>query len=68
MPAAVFVTEWFRSLAEATRKGTGLPELNLISTPHPFDTLSKEEVVAVAEKLFSQAMAALTTGVLVRVR
>ncbi len=61
------MTEVFQSLAKSVRKGAGLPDLNLVVVPHPFDTLSEEEIIAVADNLFGQTMAALTTGALVRV-
>ncbi len=67
MPAVTFVTEWFKSLAETVRKGAGLPDLNLVVVPHPFDSRPQEEVIEIADKLFGQAMAAITTGAMVRV-
>ncbi|MDO8669942.1 MAG: hypothetical protein Q7O66_00745 [Dehalococcoidia bacterium] len=55
------------SLAQTVRKGAGLTDLNLVVVPHPFDSRPKEEVIEIADRLFGQAMAALTTGALVRV-
>ena len=64
----MFVTEWFRSLAEATKKGLGLPDLNLVTVPHPFDSLPEAEAIKIADQVLDKAVAAVTTGALVPVR
>ncbi|MBI2865439.1 MAG: hypothetical protein HYX94_12870 [Chloroflexi bacterium] len=54
------MTEWFLSLAEATRKAKGLPDLPLVVVPHPFDTIPEAAVLAAADRLFNEVVSALT--------
>ncbi|MBI2864278.1 MAG: hypothetical protein HYX94_06910 [Chloroflexi bacterium] len=43
-------------------------DLHLITVPHPFDSLSQAEVIAAADKLFDQVVAACTAKSLAHVR
>ncbi|MBI2865102.1 MAG: hypothetical protein HYX94_11130 [Chloroflexi bacterium] len=45
-----------------------MPDHHLITVPHPFDSLSEAEVIATADKVFDQAIAAVTAKALVPVR
>ncbi len=67
IPAVTFVTDWFKSLANTIKKGGGLPDLNLVVVPHPFDSLSEQEAIAIADGVLDQAIAAITTKSLVHV-
>ncbi len=66
-PAVNCVTEWMMSLAKATTKGSGIPEHRLLVLPKEIEKISREEVIAVADRLFDEAVAALTTKAFVHV-
>ncbi|MDO8674403.1 MAG: hypothetical protein Q7O66_23600 [Dehalococcoidia bacterium] len=62
-----FVSEWFESLAETTMKANGLPDLNTIIVPLDIELLSEEQVIAIADREFEGAVAAITARELVTV-
>lgn len=61
IPAVVFVTDWFLSMADKVKKGEGLPDLNFVAVPHHFDELSEGEAMAIADGILEKAIAAITT-------
>ncbi|MDO8673253.1 MAG: hypothetical protein Q7O66_17745 [Dehalococcoidia bacterium] len=62
IPTVTFVTNQFQSLADTVRKGGGLPNLNLVVVPHPFDSLPQAEAKAIAEEFLAKGVEAITAG------
>ncbi len=49
-------TEPFVSLAKATAQSLGFPDLPLVVLPHPFETLSQEEVRRLCDERFDEVL------------
>ncbi len=67
IPTVNFVTEFFVSLAEATKKGAGLPDHRLVVIPRDVEKFSDEQINALAEEVFDKTVAAIATRELVHV-
>ncbi len=50
MPTVTVVTDKFVSLARASAKALGYPDLPLLIVPHPFETLSTERLHEIARE------------------
>ena len=49
IPTVAVVTEKFVSLAKASAKALGYPDLPMIVVPHPFETLPAESLREIAD-------------------
>lgn len=63
IPTVTVVTSEFVSLARFHAKARGFPDLPLVVVPHPFNTLSSDEVLRIAEEKFDELIACLVGGV-----
>lgn len=60
MPTVSIVGTNFVSLAKAYAASLGYPDLPMVIVPHPFETLSRDEVRAIAERSFAAIVGAVT--------
>jgi len=60
VPTVTVVTEKFVSLAKASASAMGYRDLPLLVVPHPFETLSRERLHAIAEEKADECVALLT--------
>ena len=56
----LIATQAFKSLAEAVAKAFGYPDLPMVIVPHPFETLSKEEVERITDEVIPDVVAVLS--------
>jgi hypothetical protein len=54
------VTEKFVSLAKASAKSYGYPDLPLLIVPHPFETLDRAVLERIAEEKVEECIALVT--------
>lgn len=57
VPTVTVVTEKFVSLAKASAKSLGYPDLPLLIVPHPFETLSTERLQQIAAEKVAECIA-----------
>jgi len=57
VPTVTVVTEKFVSLARASAKSYGMPDLPLLIVPHPFETLSREQLEQIADDRLAECVA-----------
>ncbi len=59
IPAVTLVTEQFVRLADATRKGLGLPDMPLVVLPSNVEYITEGELRKVADRTIREALDAL---------
>lgn len=57
IPTVTVVTEKFVSLAKASARALGYPDLPLVVVPHPFETLPRERLRELAEQKVEECIA-----------
>ena len=57
IPTVAVVTEKFVSLAKASAKALGYPDLPMIVLPHPFETLPAETLREIADEKVHELVA-----------
>jgi len=57
VPTVTVVTEKFVSLAKASAKSYGYPDLPLLIVPHPFETLEPATIRRIAEEKLDECIA-----------
>ncbi len=50
MATVTVVSSQFESLAKSAARSLGYPHLPMVVVPHPFETLSDEEILRIAEQ------------------
>ncbi len=60
VPTVSIVDEVFVSLAKSYAASHGSPDLPMVVVPHPFETRTREEIRAIADKAFPQILAQVT--------
>ncbi len=56
VPTVTVVTEKFISLAKASAKSLGYPDLPSLIVPHPFETLSPERLHEIADQKIDECV------------
>lgn len=60
VPTVTLVTEQFVSLARAAAKSLGYPDIPLVVVPHPFETMPRDQVRALAEQKYDEIVGKVT--------
>ena len=60
VPTVTFVSETFESFARARCKGLGMPDLRLVTVPHPVADRPQDELEEIAIERFALIEQALT--------
>jgi hypothetical protein len=63
LPTATVISTEFAKAARAQAAALGATDYRTIMVPHPIQPLTRDEVRVLADKVFDEILARLTTGV-----
>jgi hypothetical protein len=62
IPTATIISTEFARAAKAQAEALGATQYRTVMVPHPIQPLTREEVRALADKVFEEVLARVTTG------
>ncbi len=63
LPTATVISTEFAKAARAQAAALGATDYRTVMVPHPIQPLTRDEVRVLADKVFDEVLARLTTGV-----